>query len=78
VKVKPGKADLPPPLRWEAEIWQWFWRLAEPTPAGTMRVPGHVWQQACDRNGWCPDIAFGLLQVVHAELAKAKAGRPGD
>lgn len=79
VGVKPGKDDLPPPLRWEGEIWQWFWRLAEPAGmSGVMRPPRAAWLALIDRLGWCEDTAFALLREIEAELAKYKPGPAGD
>lgn len=67
--MRPGKADLPPRLQWETEIWTWFWRLAEvPAAGGGPRAGRAAWLELIRTQGWCPDLAFGLLRVIEAAL----------
>lgn len=72
---RPAKRDLPPPLKWEAQVWIWFQRLAtHPPMGGPARVDGAGWLSICDRMGWNQEVAFELLGVIQNKLAEpAKA-----
>lgn len=77
LKLRPGRADYGPALRWERPLWIWFQRLAEHPPmGGAPFVRGEAWLHICEREGWDPDLAFALLARIEAgyRVEKADAG----
>jgi len=68
---RPGRADLPPKLEWECELWTWFQRLK--VPQGMDGLPcadRGAFLAVVQREGWDWDIAFGLLHLIESTIAK--------
>ena len=77
-----GKVDpkyLPPPLRWESEIYEWYGRLqsqvltrSEVIPAGLVGVSSQVpcaldrnaWWPLIERQGWSHSVVMTLLDRI--------------
>lgn len=73
------KAELPPPLHWEHEVFTWFQRLSVPQgPDGLPSACRHTFLAVAQREGWDWDTAFGLLRVIETHIAKEHHAREAN